>query len=1066
MAISSDWDINFSAKVISHVDGDLDYDTNTGTAPSAGDYIRGATSGAVGKILSGTDLGGTSATGTLTLTNVVGRFQNNESLVVLDRLTFNTVTNGGFSVGDTLDENGSGTAAITVYAIEFNYLDADTAGSGRVYGIHNNADNFTNGDQLDNTTTGVVDVANATGAQTNGASFTGTLVNEASTGTIAPKTVSKIINYDGGTVDFIRFSSVTSSSGGTGVVQKVYGVTATGSLRLVDIVGTWADNDTISVTNKLNYDNLQSGQRFKVNDKIEGATSGAGGRIIGIVDDGDNTGRLTLSNQTGTFTLDEQINVVTATDTYVADVENSTFTYAHATQFRTPISSQLASQGGIYNGDSLNAVRDSNALYTLIQDAFDEIAALDDDIPMTAQVALQQFTLVNDWKIPDLSYRFLESGSIQDSSLDNIWTNYQTLGTVEGIGDIAYGAISPLPQFYIEQAGSVIAPWWYNGHIDVLVKVKTNTLPTLATSGDGVLVNSGTVTVFNRTYTHTYDHFSTTSIAGVAAIPLATASDLNNQTGTHSLNYETESGGPFLEGEEFSVAATPTKRGIITSLTDNGTTGTIEYVLTGTVQFADTDAIVGSYSGCTAAVDGTPTSLVAGYGTKIVIATIEGYITYSGGSGTFIEGEQVTQATTSATAIMMYDDTSNSRLYLGNVSGTFSGANTVTGATSGATKTFASSTITTQTTINRDIGDGAGAQPYKAVVYLDRDQGDGVGDTLARMYEWLKYRTRSQETTGEPPYNLLGGPGTSATGSQGRIYTTLDTTYALVKASPFGTFAGGTFFGARGVFIQDMALADVQAFQLTDSSGVLRFPPVTYPISITVLDSDNAAIEGAQVFVRKSADDYSYTSDSGNNAGDANFVVNEVVDTDIPQTGWIHVWDASTNTKQNYRYSSWASKTFTFPAEVTGNTTSGGTSTTLNSTGIGALNIEEGDTIRNTTDGSWAIVDELSANSATTTALAGGSDNTWQSSDAFSVHKLAINYTDNEDLVDIPILNAQTDSSGEITATYAGSVPIAVVVRIRSNTGATKYVPFNTSGAITSAGFSLTAILTEDTVAT
>lgn len=246
---------------------------------------------------------------------------------------------------------------------------------------------------------------------------------------------------------------------------------------------------------------------------------------------------------------------------------------------------------------------------------------------------------------------------------------------------------------------------------------------------------------------------------------------------------------------------------------------------------------------------------------------------------------------------------------------------------------------------------------------------------------------------------------------------------------------------------------------------------LSVPIALTVLDEDNSPIQNVQVYIQKSATgkNWNYTSDSGNNAGDADFIANEAVDLDLPQTGWLHVWDESTNLKQNYRYSSWSGKTFTFPTQVTGSATSAGTSTVLNSTGIGSLNIQEGDTIRNTTDGSWAVVDELSTNSATTTELTGGSDNTWQNSDAFSVHRLAVTYTDNDDLVDIPIFNGQTDSNGQISTMYnysAYSANLPVLIRFRSNQGTPKYIPYNTSGTITSSGFSGTVVLTQDTVAT
>jgi hypothetical protein len=64
--------------------------------------------------------------------------------------------------------------------------------------------------------------------------------------------------------------------------------------------------------------------------------------------------------------------------------------------------------------------------------------------------------------------------------------------------------------------------------------------------------------------------------------------------------------------------------------------------------------------------------------------------------------------------------------------------------------------------------------------------------------------------------------------------------------------------------------------------------------------------------------------------------------------------------------------------------TSAGTSTTLNSTGIGSKAVV-GDFIRNITDGSWGWVLTVSANSITTTELIGGSDDTWESSDEWVI---------------------------------------------------------------------------------
>lgn len=69
-----------------------------------------------------------------------------------------------------------------------------------------------------------------------------------------------------------------------------------------------------------------------------------------------------------------------------------------------------------------------------------------------------------------------------------------------------------------------------------------------------------------------------------------------------------------------------------------------------------------------------------------------------------------------------------------------------------------------------------------------------------------------------------------------------------------------------------------------------------------------------------------------------------------------------------------------FPTGYKGSATSVGDSETLNSTGIGAK-VAVGDFIRNTTDGSIAWVTAVSTDSATTTNLMGGTDDTWESAD-------------------------------------------------------------------------------------
>jgi hypothetical protein len=919
MAISDDWNIDFINKVISHIDGTLDYDTSSGTVPSAGDVIRGNTGGALIKIISIAD---SAPTGTITVTDTNGRFSDSEGLTQLDYVDFDTVVNNGFSVGDTVT-GATSTRTGVIRKIEYNLT---TSTGGRIWGAFTGGAGglFTNNEDINVSATAR---ASANGTGSGDLAWTAA-VNEA-TGTITPPTDSDcvIINYDGGTELMPRFCTIQNTDTGsptkTAVVQKVYGVTLTGSLRIIDTTGTaWADDDPIYVR-KIPFDNVETGQKFKVGDKVVFKATGASstdlahasGKVISV-----ESAKIVLQKEfeiTGPIADNNSIWTRTTEDTKIALVNTPA-----ASDFQDLVAAvfvngaqpdelviQLATQGGIYNGGSLNIIRDSNSLYTFLQDQFDELAALDDEVPISAQVALQQFTLINSWKIPDLSYRFVESGSIQDEALDNIWTNYQTLGTVAGIGDDVYAATTPLPQFYIEQDGSVLSAWWYYGHIDVLVKVKTNSDPTLTATADGVLINSGTVTIFNRNYTHTYDHFQTTTIAGVAPVPLATSADSNNGTGTHEFDY-TLNTGTFVVDEEIVDDLDPTKRGIITvvgTVPDN-----LQFIQTGTTPFASADNFTGQTSGATGTADENQQNLVAGYGTRIVIATIDYSVAGTLTTAGFVGGETVTAGGGGAgSAIFMGLNAANTTIYLGNATSDFSIAagQTLTGSVADPDPVFTASAGQVEAlTIDKDIEDGGSDQPYKAVIFLNRDD-QADGDTLAHMYEWVKFRTRSLETTGEPEYDLLGGPG-SASGVQGRIYITLSSTYPLVKVSPLGSFAGGTFFGAQGVFVEDMANADIRSYQLIDHDGDTRNPPNTQTLAVTgVLSGDRVAVfrtSGGNI----QNDEFTVgTLGSGNNeSGDTQILVATGTRTvtplpyDIPATGVIRVRNATTLLYESYDY--------------------------------------------------------------------------------------------------------------------------------------------------------------------
>ena len=133
-----------------------------------------------------------------------------------------------------------------------------------------------------------------------------------------------------------------------------------------------------------------------------------------------------------------------------------------------------------------------------------------------------------------------------------------------------------------------------------------------------------------------------------------------------------------------------------------------------------------------------------------------------------------------------------------------------------------------------------------------------------------------------------------------------------MKASPFGTFAGGKFFGAQGVWIENMASADVQAFQLIDSGGTTRTPPNQQAITISnLLSGDRVAVfrTTSGTTINKAI----FTATSGNNSGNSTFVVNETIPSDTPTSGSIRIVDTSDSTstrETRYTYTSWSGSTF------------------------------------------------------------------------------------------------------------------------------------------------------------
>jgi len=121
-------------------------------------------------------------------------------------------------------------------------------------------------------------------------------------------------------------------------------------------------------------------------------------------------------------------------------------------------------------------------------------------------------------------------------------------------------------------------------------------------------------------------------------------------------------------------------------------------------------------------------------------------------------------------------------------------------------------------TINRDLDDGLGLADYDLEI-------DCAGRPLQEVFEFLKYETRRGSTT-----DLNGVPG--------ERYISIDpANYTIDKKAPFGTYVGGKWFVAQGIWLTNYPISDEENFELIDSAGVTHTPPLNLGFQLTGLQS-------------------------------------------------------------------------------------------------------------------------------------------------------------------------------------------------------------------------------------
>lgn len=476
------------------------------------------------------------------------------------------------------------------------------------------------------------------------------------------------------------------------------------------------------------------------------------------------------------------------------------------------------------------------------------------------------------------------------------------------------------------------------------------------------------------------------------------------------------------------------------------------------------------------------TSIISDF-TDVTVAHMNGTISTGSGTGTWERGELVTW--TGGTAIFIDADslTAPTTVMLGNVTAetNLNVATTVlTGASSGATLQIVGTVgLTDDNTQQFNFSLQSFSANYS--VFIEGGTVYNAGRSLTDIYAYLQYYVRDGQSISDRV--IYTSDGSSITQVAAEEYIKADSTYAATKQAPFGTLAGGVFFGAQGVWVQGMQSSDNNNVKLTDASGTLREPFTSITLTISNTRSgDRIAVylENASTTLPDKDQYASHASSNVLSGTTVNCIDGVTFPNDTPTgtggTGTVIMVDVSASEEHRYRYSSFNNTSGTgndgqiVLTDLSANdgTSTGGDLDTLANTGETFVTngVKIGDIVRQTTDGGWGYVTAVAETSLEMTLNSAG--NAWGPTKAYEINQLVVLYT-GSDTFFVPYLDTRETTGtegapGTETQTLTYVSDREVVIEVRNVENATRIVPFKTTGTINSNGLTQSVIRTTDTV--
>lgn len=598
---------------------------------------------------------------------------------------------------------------------------------------------------------------------------------------------------------------------------------------------------------------------------------------------------------------------------------------------------------------------------------------------------------------------------------------------------------------YIYQAGAQVIAykdtinWWPDGTFDVLIVVREQ----------GQLIDQGFLTAFARQASKTYAFFQGNfSAGGRNPMPYSTGDDLNNNVGNRQFTGNTGTG-TFLVGEVMGNNATEslaTKKAYITDVAGTSGAPILQYYLIGVnlTDFIATDSIKG-YTSLATCVAEAPIAVNQTFDNIQIVhaanetfdinedGTTENYSVVIDLYGTISVLEAYQRAmyeTRRGSLTTGFTDGIEGERYIGpdyNIvyssgTATVNEGSVVTQTTSGATGTVVAHNTTDNILVLRNSR--------------------GTFNTTDLIIEFAS--------------GTLTGPHVT-------------TPITPIGAAPFGIFAGGVWFLARGHVLANVPAADFNNWQTFTDDGVQIAAPNKVTAAITnTREGDFVAMFRLTVaggIINKT--EYTNTVQA---AGATTVVVSTSLAADVPGKsagGVLFIVGADEQEEYRLRYGTWTSPSTVNLASITGLTMdgSGVTETNIADTGAFAAGVRVGDLVRNTTAGAIGYIREIIDNDNATTTVITGQAN----SDAYEINTLPIT-TAGTDSTYFPLIHSYettgTDGSpGTETAliTYLADIP--VLVRARHSEDPTgRILPFDTTNTVGDTGVSQAIIRSEDNI--